>query len=695
MIATSQAYKDAIRSGMPQRILIDMGDVILTNEDVSVSSGGLKFEDRFNEENELTFGATPSNSVSVALINSDGFFNDYEFKTLKAAVGVLIETNRFARVGSVMVEIGSGGKTFAGQTIQPYLLEDGVACSVQPSFAVKSIVVNNGIVYCFGSSSDDVFIFRMSGWSSLPDWRSLDVYDWSKFSNTNTVISTPKFNAHVKKKISGLIRDHKGIVIHGSIISDFLHENRRNVYEYIKLGTFIADSDEIVRKSIISLDGNDRMLLFDDVLIDEVGLSYPITLLQMVNRICEYIGVEFGDSDFINSDLIVSQRPDDFEEATTREVLSWIAEAACSYAKFDRDGNLRLKWFEKADASFDESTFSAFDPMVYQVSSVSGLKVRNSNSYIESIYGSGNTYLIQNNPFLRPEDNASTFSLTRSSSSPILDRVAAFEPFNPASGTLFGDFSIEAGDIVRVVKGGRAYSVPIYSANTSWNGSSMTNIENSGSKQRTVPTLKQREEYSSGRNSYNTSQAIGGLGGRASALEESAAYARVDIDENRGKILLIAGEESFDKIDGKKSLSQAYVDINGAKAEIELRVEKDGVISAINQTPETVTIQAKRIDLSGYVTASQLSSSIAALENAIATEMYIGKFSCGSTFKMGGTEIAKHRKNFLTSASLSYGNREKYYVYNKDETESIGVVYVYGKATLNTNDDDIYFLDWE
>lgn len=589
MIATSQAYKDAIRSGKPQRILIDMGDVILTNEDVSVSSGGLKFEDRFNEENELTFGATPSNSVSVALINSDGFFNDYEFKTLKAAVGVLIETNRFARVGSVMVEIGSGGKTFSGQTIQPYLLEDGVACSVQPSFAVKSIVVNNGTVYCFGSSNDDVFIFRMSGWSSLPDWRSLGVYDWSKFSNTNTVISTPKFNAHVKKKISGLIRDHKGIVIHGSIISDFLHENRRNVYEYIKLGTFIADSDEIVRKSIISLDGNDRMLLFDDVLIDEVGLSYPITLLQMVNRICEYIGVEFGDSDFINSDLIVSKRPDDFEEATTREVLSWIAEAACSYAKFDRDGNLRLKWFEKVDASFNESTFSAFDPMVYQVSSVSGLKVRNSNSYIESIYGSGNTYLIQNNPFLRPEDNAITFSLTRSSSSPILDRVAAFEPFNPASGTLFGDFSIEAGDIVRVVKDGRAYSVPIYSANTSWNGSSMTNIENSGSKQRTVPTLKQREEYSSGRNSYNTSNAIGGLSNRAKKLEEQVGFAEVQLDQHNGKILLIAGVKSMNEIDGTRSLKQAYIDIDGANEQIELNAQQ-------------IKIKANQVDLEALIT---------------------------------------------------------------------------------------------
>ncbi|UYL94199.1 tail fiber protein [Geobacillus phage vB_GthS_PT9.1] len=42
--------------------------------------------------------------------------------------------------------------------------------------------------------------------------------------------------------------------------------------------------------------------------------------------------------------------------------------------------------------------------------------------------------------------------------------------------------------------------------------------------------------------------------------------------------------------------------------EIELRVEKNGVISAINQTAEQIKIQASKVDLSGYVTFTNLST---------------------------------------------------------------------------------------
>ena len=61
----------------------------------------------------------------------------------------------------------------------------------------------------------------------------------------------------------------------------------------------------------------------------------------------------------------------------------------------------------------------------------------------------------------------------------------------------------------------------------------------------------------------------------------------------------------------EEEISSAAIEINGAKAEINLKVSKDGVISAINQTPESVTIQASKINLQGYVTASQLSAEVA------------------------------------------------------------------------------------
>lgn len=592
MIATSAAYKAAIKNGSHQRVLIDMGNVVLTNEDISVSSGGLKFEDRFNEETELTFGATPSNSISIALINRDGFFNDYEFGKIEASVGVLTESSRYSRSGSVTVEIGNNGKRFVGQTISPYLLEDGKACKIQPDFAVRSIVVDDGTLYCFGASASDVMAFRMNSWDDLPRWNKLNSYDWSKFNPSYTAISVPAFNEHTKNKIESLIRDHKGIVVHDNVVVDFLRANRRNVYEYVKLGTFFAESDGILRKSIISLDADDQMVRLDEILIDDVGLRFPITLKNMVVAICRYAGVRFEDNDFINSDLVVESRPDDFDETTAREVLHWIAEAACAYAKFDRNGVLCFKWFEQTDAGFDEKTFSSFDPMIYEVSRINGLKIRNGNSYSEESYGSGNAYLIQSNPFLRPDDSASTFSFRRSANNPILDKVASLEPFYPSSGMLFGDFSVESGDIITVTKDGRDYSVPIYSASTSWNGSSMTNVENSGSKRRTIPSLQKREEYVSERSNYNASKAIGGLGGRTSALEEDITYARIDIDDQLGKILLIAGVETLDEIDGSESLKQAYIDIDGANAQILLKASQ----ATVNALGERVSAAEIEID---------------------------------------------------------------------------------------------------
>ena len=50
---------------------------------------------------------------------------------------------------------------------------------------------------------------------------------------------------------------------------------------------------------------------------------------------------------------------------------------------------------------------------------------------------------------------------------------------------------------------------------------------------------------------------------------------------------------------------------------IQTKVEKNGVISAINQTAESITIQASKINLSGYTTASQFQAEQARLTNVI------------------------------------------------------------------------------
>lgn len=86
------------------------------------------------------------------------------------------------------------------------------------------------------------------------------------------------------------------------------------------------------------------------------------------------------------------------------------------------------------------------------------------------------------------------------------------------------------------------------------------------------------------------------------------------------EILLRAKTTTVDELTNRVSEAEASITIN-AEA-IESKVSKDGVISSINQTAESVTISASRINLSGYVSASKLSAEITNL-----TEAYAGEFT--------------------------------------------------------------------
>ena len=86
-------------------------------------------------------------------------------------------------------------------------------------------------------------------------------------------------------------------------------------------------------------------------------------------------------------------------------------------------------------------------------------------------------------------------------------------------------------------------------------------------------------------------------------------YVGIQLDEQQAQISLKASQSALDA-QGQR-LSQAEVAIDGANAEIALKVNKNGVISAINLTSEAATIKASKINLEGYVTASQLSAEVA------------------------------------------------------------------------------------
>lgn len=97
------------------------------------------------------------------------------------------------------------------------------------------------------------------------------------------------------------------------------------------------------------------------------------------------------------------------------------------------------------------------------------------------------------------------------------------------------------------------------------------------------------------------------LTGQIDSFAHRMSTAEVEIDGVEAKITLTAAEVV--DLEERTTSCESQIAIN--KDNIALRVEKDGVISAINQTSESVTISASKINLSGYVTASEFNATIA------------------------------------------------------------------------------------
>lgn len=87
-------------------------------------------------------------------------------------------------------------------------------------------------------------------------------------------------------------------------------------------------------------------------------------------------------------------------------------------------------------------------------------------------------------------------------------------------------------------------------------------------------------------------------------LNSRLSQAEVDIDGANAAIALKASQTTVDEM-GKR-ISSAEIAIDGANAEIGLKVSKDGLISAINMSPESIKISSGKIELDGQTIVSKL-----------------------------------------------------------------------------------------
>lgn len=109
------------------------------------------------------------------------------------------------------------------------------------------------------------------------------------------------------------------------------------------------------------------------------------------------------------------------------------------------------------------------------------------------------------------------------------------------------------------------------------------------------------------KNAINSTQTISDTFGRAiEGLSESGAIMKTEISQNADQIIILAQNGAT---------MQSSIEQNAAQ--IILKVAKDGVISAINQSAEQIQIQAGKINLEGAVSISSDGLHYTKIENGV------------------------------------------------------------------------------
>lgn len=110
---------------------------------------------------------------------------------------------------------------------------------------------------------------------------------------------------------------------------------------WVPCGHFIIDEPPR-HKSTIKISALDRMMCFDKV-VDESKLSFPMTVEDLINRICSLCGVTCVSSlsKLVNKDYSIKEFPSD-QAITYRTLLQWCTALTGTCAFMNSDGNLEI-----------------------------------------------------------------------------------------------------------------------------------------------------------------------------------------------------------------------------------------------------------------------------------------------------------------------------------------------------------------
>lgn len=401
---------------------------------------------------------------------------------------------------------------------------------------------------------------------------------------------------------------------------------------YVPCGLFIVDTPP--RKlSTISISALDYMVLFDRE-VNVSALSFPIHVDALIQKICSICNVTLATdvSALPNHYFSIGGLPDTNQKLTYRQLLQWCAQLTGTCAFMDGSGRLVLKWYEQTGVTITASERYSSDMLENDIT-VTGFTCDD---------GKGNTYLSGTADYTL--DLSDCGFLTNAYEGVLKELQAARGGFayRPYSATIKSAPYLFPLDMIRYKdKDGVVHDTIVtnvtlaLNCNTAISGAGETVTSSSYAQSTSGVTSQQaatdranlekinqtatqtnqtkndltqfKTQYSSDfektqaaiesrvtKETYQTDMA--GVSTRIGAAETK-------ISQNADAITLRATKK---ELATAKSYADAQLKVTNEK--IETKVSKGDIASTINQTAQSVQIEASKINLNGAVTTEDISA---------------------------------------------------------------------------------------
>ena len=671
--ASTAFHTSAMSETTEKRLLMQFSDMFLTTEDV----GDIEITYPLNEETDVSVGKCVSAELKTSVLNYRGLLNGFSFGKCKVSLGALVGTDTWS--GGLGVVYGYGtdnAVTITANATAPYL--SGVTGD-QPTFAPSCLVIVNNTLYA-GDGDGNAWAATIDG-STLTalgggTWANVSARTWAQVSGQTwaglSQQGVSAFMAHKLQQWSG-----RGLSYQDGVGYEFTASGV-DKYEYVPLGTFYFSTPEQRRVANISCEALDGMQLFN-VDVDDwwASLTWPLTRGQLLASLCAHVGVPLKTTTFPGSDVSIASAPMAGNGLVGKDVLGWIAETACAYARMSRDDRLELVWFAAQDVKLTQNQHFGDSPAEYETPAVEALHVMVANTDLGVMLpenGSGNEYQVLDNPLFY----GSTEAEIRGKAQDLYEKLTAFPAYAPNSVDAVCDWSIEPGDIIQVVGGdGTTRTLPIFRMTLKWVGGwARATYECTGGTGRKPAPQAKRREFQAYRAYHKLEVDIEGIHSEIGDVKGNVATLEVTASELRTQISgKIDGSEAQSLID--QTVDKISLEVSSGSGGSSFVLKKDGV----QISSDTVDITANAINLStanisgtlsaSYIDAANLHVQGANIDNLTVTNAMIDTLYASKIIGGSGTY-----GGYLPQAAISDLGRRLDYLYSKDGSFS---------GTLGTN----------